>query len=147
MKKTLFIYSIFIFASCGKYEKPFISFRSAEKRLTDKQWKVDKILDADGNEVITDEKFSFTIDGQDSILKRTVNGVVYTGSWNWLPALKGKVDKQKINTYITIPVLSTGLQQGNKLTYDIKILTSKELVMINMDGGVTANYKYYLVKE
>ena len=144
MKNTLLILStIFVLVACGKYEKPFISFRSAEKRLTDKTWKVDKILDIDGNEVATNEKFSFSIDGEDSILVRTIDGVTYTGAWNWLPALEGKVDKQRIVTYINTPFLST----SNKLTYDIKTLTSKELVMINMAGGVTVHYKYYLVKE
>jgi hypothetical protein len=144
MKNTLLILSaIFVLASCGKYEKPFISFKSPEKRLTDKTWKVDKILDIDGNEVATNEKFSFTIEGEDSILVRTIDGITYTGNWNWLPAIEGKVDKQRIVTYINTPFIST----SNKLTYDVKTLTSKELVMINMDGGVTANYKYYLTKE
>ena len=108
MKNTLLILSaIIVLASCGKYEKPFITFKSPEKRLIDKTWKVDKILDFDGNEVASDEKFSFSISGEDSILVRTINGVSYTGSWNWLPAIEGKVDKQRIVSYINTPFLST----------------------------------------
>lgn len=115
-----------IIASCGKYERPFITFRSPEKRLIDKTWKLEKIVDMNGNEIISNQTIRFSIEGNDSILVRTIENISYTGSWNWLPALDGKVDKQRIVTNIQIT-------QGNysQVIYDLKVLTSKEIELID----------------
>lgn len=127
MKNILIILtSILIIASCGKYERPFITFRSPEKRLIDKTWKLEKIVDMNGNEIISNQTIRFSIEGNDSILVRTIENISYTGSWNWLPALDGKVDKQRIVTNIQIT-------QGNysQVIYDLKVLTSKEIELID----------------
>lgn len=144
MKNTLLILSvIFVLAACGKYEKPFITFKSPEKRLMDKTWKLEKIVDTNGTEILSNQTFSFTIEGSDSILVRTVDNVTYTGTWNWLAALKGKLDKQRIETFISTPLnpSNTGLM------YDVKVLTSKKMELVDRNGATTANLRYYFVKE
>ena len=139
MKNTLLILSaIFILASCGKYEKPFITFKSPEKRLMDKTWKLEKIVDNNGNEITSNQTISFSIEGNDSILVRTIDNITYAGSWNWLPALDGKVDKQRIVTNIQIT-------QGNysQVIYDLKVLTSKEIELIDRNQAS----RYFFIKE
>jgi hypothetical protein len=139
MKNILIILSsILIIASCGKYERPFITFRSPEKRLIDKTWKLEKIVDVDGNEILSTQTIRFSIEGNDSILVRTIDNISYTGSWNWLPALDGKVDKQRIVTNIQIT-------QGNysQVIYDLKVLTSKEIELIDRNQAS----RYFFIKE
>jgi SHS2 domain-containing protein len=144
MKNTLLILSaIFVLASCGKYEKPFISFKSPEKRLIDKTWKLDKIIDTTGAEITSNQTISFSIEGSDSILVRTIDNVIYTGTWNWLAALDGKIDKQRVETFISTPLNPT----NTKLVYDVKVLTSKKLELVDRNGATTANYRYYFIKE
>ena len=144
MKNTLLILSaIIVLASCGKYEKPFISFKSPEKRLMDKTWKLEKIVDTSGTEITSNQTFSFTIEGSDSILVRTIDNITYTGTWNWLAALKGKLDKQRIETFINTPLNPTNIG----LMYDVKVLTSKKMELVDRNGATTANLRYYFVKE
>jgi hypothetical protein len=143
MKNILIILSsILIIASCGKYERPFITFRSPEKRLIDKTWKLEKIVDVDGNEILSTQTIRFSIEGNDSILVRTIDNITYTGSWNWLPALDGKVDKQRIVTNIQIPQV-----YNPQVIYDLKVLTSKEIEFIDRNGAATAGFRYYFSKE
>lgn len=143
MKNILLVLStIFIFASCGKYEKPFITFKSPEKRLMDKTWKLEKIVDINGNEILSTQTIRFSIEGNDSILVRTIDNISYTGSWNWLPALDGKVDKQRIVTNIQIPQV-----YNPQVIYDLKVLTSKEIEFIDRNGAATAGFRYYFSKE
>jgi hypothetical protein len=139
--KTIFAFVIVLIvsASCGKYEKPFITFRSAEKRLTEKVWVVNKIIQPDGTELTSSETFKFSISGNDSICERTMDGVSYLGAWHWRPGLKGKVDKQKIIVDIDIPNITT-----KSFVYDVKVLKSKEMEFIDMNGGNTGNFKYFL---
>jgi len=132
-----------VLISCGKYEKPFISFKSPEKRLIDKTWKLDKIVDGDGEEINNEQTFSFSIEGSDSIFVRTIGNDSYIGSWSWFPALDGKVDKQRIVTYMNTPVNPSNF----RIIYDVKVLTSKELEIIDRDGATTANYRYYFKKQ
>ena len=131
--------TLLIFASCGKYERPFFSFLSPEKRLTKSPWSLEKFIRGDGSEGTSNEMFEFTINGNDSIYKRTIDGVVYTGNWTWRPGLKNKLDKQKIIVNIEIPSYTV-----TRIIYDIKVLTSKKLEMIDMNGPVTGNYRYFL---
>jgi hypothetical protein len=143
MKNILIILSsILIIASCGKYERPFITFRSPEKRLIDKTWKLEKIVDVDGNEILSTQTIRFSIEGNDSILVRTIDNISYTGSWNWLPALDGKVDKQRIVTNIQLPQV-----YDPRVVYDVKVLTSKKIELIDRNGAATANFRYYFIKE
>lgn len=138
--KAIFPISILllVFSSCGKYEKPFLTFRSPEKRLTDKIWIVNKIINSDGTEETPSETFKFSISGNDSICERTLNGVSYLGTWHWRPALKDKVDKQKIIVNIDIPFSAI-----KSFVYDVKVLKSREMEFIEMNGA-RANSRYFL---
>jgi hypothetical protein len=141
MKNTLLILSaIIVLASCGKYEKPFISFKSPEKRLTDKTWKVDKIVKENGEESTPNQSFNFKIEGNDSIVTRTVENLTYTGTWNWLPALKGKVDKQRIVINMLTPLNPV----STRIVYDVKVLTSKNLELIDRNSHLSAGESYFL---
>ena len=46
MKVFLFISTLILIVSCGKYERPFISFKSPEKRLTEGTWGCTKAVDS-----------------------------------------------------------------------------------------------------
>jgi hypothetical protein len=144
MKNTLLILStIFVLVACGKYEKPFISFRSAEKRLMDKTWKVEKIVKENGNESTPNQSFIFKIEGNDSIVTRTVENVTYTGTWNWLPALEGKLDKQRI-----VIRMSTPFNPSNfKIMYDVKVLTSKKMEIVDRGSAINAGDRIFMVAE
>jgi hypothetical protein len=144
MKNTLLILSaIIVLASCGKYEKPFISFKSPEKRLTDKTWKVDKIVKENGEESTPNQSFNFKIEGNDSIVTRTVENLTYTGTWNWLPALKGKVDKQRIVINMLTPLNPV----STRIVYDVKVLTSKNLELIDRNSHLSAGESYFLTAK
>jgi hypothetical protein len=144
MKNTLLILSaIIVLASCGKYEKPFISFKSPEKRLTDKTWKVDKIVKENGEESTPNQSFNFKIEGNDSIVTRTVENLTYTGTWNWLPALKGKVDKQRIVINMLTPLNPV----STRIVYDVKVLTSKNLEIVDRGSAINAGDRIFMVAE
>ena len=51
MKLFVSLVLLILFVSCGKYEKPFITFKSPEKRLTGVTWECVKAVDVDGNEL------------------------------------------------------------------------------------------------
>ena len=70
MKVILFISTLILLTSCGKYDKPFISFQSPEKRLMDKTWSCSMAVAEDGTEFQVEDKITFTIDGTDSIFTR-----------------------------------------------------------------------------
>jgi len=144
MKNILLLLStaLVIFA-CGKYEKPFISFKSPEKRLMDKTWKVEKIVKENGTESTPDQTFTFKIEGNDSIVTRTVNNVTYTGTWNWLPALKDKINKQILVIRMTTPLNPT----NSRILYDVKVLTSKKLEIVDRGSAINANDRIYMVVE
>lgn len=144
MKNILLVLSsIFIITSCGKYEKPFISFKSPEKRLMDKTWKIEKIVKANGNEVKPNQSFSFKIEGNDSIATRIVENVTYSGTWNWLPALDGKLDKQRIVVRMVTPLNPS----NSKIIYDVKVLTSKKLEIVDRGSANNAEDRFYMVAE
>jgi hypothetical protein len=143
MKNTLVLLSaLFLIVSCGKYEKPFITFKSPEKRLLDTKWKLDKLVNADLTEATPNETFTFKIEGNDSIFIRTIDTLTYTGTWKWLPALKGKVDKQRIVTHISIPSVSP-----NQVIYDVKVLKTKELEIIDLNSAARAGSRYNFSKN
>ena len=75
MKAFLFISTLILFVSCGKYERPFISFKSPEKRLTEGTWGCTKAVDSAGNEFEVEDRITFSIDGTDS----TLQGLQLTG--------------------------------------------------------------------
>ena len=63
MKVLLFVSALFLVVSCGKYERPFISFKSPEKRLTDNTWSCEKAVSEDGTEFQVEDRITFAIDG------------------------------------------------------------------------------------
>ncbi|MEN9304080.1 MAG: hypothetical protein RL264_2509 [Bacteroidota bacterium] len=134
MKKStlLLLLPLFILMACGKYEKPFISFKSPEKRIMDKVWKTTKFTDKDGNEVNQEQTLELKIEGDDSLYTRTIDGVTVSGEWSWLPATDGKWDKQRL-------VLK---RVGGRNIFDISVLTSKKLEITARDGATTAGNVY-----
>jgi hypothetical protein len=122
MKVLLFISTLILIVSCGKYKKPFITFKSPEKRLMDHTWRCVKAVDSIGNEFVVYDHITFMIDGNDSVFVRNIDmdyfaietaylsavggpglsidsteGIsTITGSWNWGYALNGKKNKQII---------------------------------------------------
>jgi hypothetical protein len=114
MKLIVSLSILVLFASCGKYEKPFITFKSPEERLTGTEWECIKAVDADGVEFEVNDRVQFSIDGMDSTFTRigknpqllgaspqlNLNGDIVAdtifGSWTWAYALEGNFNKQTI---------------------------------------------------
>ena len=108
MKLIVSLSILVLFASCGKYEKPFITFKSPEERLTGTEWECIKAVDADGVEFEVNDRVQFSIDGIDSTFTRISNYNPLTGlnpneqndtivgSWTWAYALEGNLNKQII---------------------------------------------------
>ena len=115
MKSLFGIFIVCLFVSCGKYKKPFITFKSPEKRLTETTWRCVKAVDTDGNEFEVFDHLDFSIDGSDSTFTRIGNnpqllgGInnqvgldgdvvadTVIGSWTWAYALEGSFNKQTI---------------------------------------------------
>ena len=61
MKVLLFISTLILIVSCGKYERPIISFKSPEKRLTEGTWGCTKAVDSAGNEFEVEDRITFSI--------------------------------------------------------------------------------------
>lgn len=144
MKLVLFFSCVaLMICSCGKYEKPFISLRSPEKRLTDKTWNCTKGVDQNGNEFSLIDKIKFEISGNDSIFTRMtnyqpLNVLNYTnkvdtvvGTWTWHYALNGKLDKERIRL----------IYPGANRVLKIKTLTNKEFEYID-ESYSNSTYTY-----
>ena len=123
MKALFLVSTLFLIVSCGKYERPFISFKSPEKRLMDKTWRCVKAIDSAGNEFEVYDHITFEINGTDSTFVRKIDmdyfkietaylptigggsieidslsGIsTIRGNWHWGYALNGKKNKQIIN--------------------------------------------------
>ncbi len=132
--KSIFVFLLtsLLLLSCRKYEKPFISFKSPEKRITN-TWVQEKHFDTNNVEGVYDEIITFTITGEDSIFSRTLNGSILNGKWSWMPALKDKVDKERIR--VTCP--------GYNKVLTIKVLTNNNLEFIDQ----TSNYRFCYKKN
>ena len=118
--------------SCGKYEKPFISFKSPEKRIST-SWKQEKFINTENVESSFDETISFFILNEDSSFVRTVNGVTAQGSWTWMAALDGKVDKERVRVSCS----------GFNKVLTIKVLTNNNLEFIDQ----SSDFRYYYSKK
>ena len=79
MKLIVSLSILVLFASCGKYEKPFITFKSPEERLTGTEWECIKAVDVDGVEFEVNDRVQFSIDGVDSTFTRISNYNPLTG--------------------------------------------------------------------
>lgn len=121
--RTLLLLSLLVLVgSCGKYKRPFITFKSPEERLTDKDWECVKAVDTDGNEFQVGDKIQFSINGTDSTLTRVSNNPVLMANvnqtvndtiicdWTWVyNTLDGSFNKQQIiqsNPYKILRVIS-----------------------------------------
>ena len=151
MKVILFISTLILCVSCGKYEKPFITFQSPEKRLIDKTWSCTKAVSEDGTEFVIEDRITFAIDGTDSIFTRItnhwpLNPLYYTpepnpavsdtivGTWSWAFALGGEFNKQILQ--ISYP--SSIFGRNNR----VSILSKKELVYQDQSfDNTTYHYK------
>ena len=73
MKIVLSLSVLILLLSCGKYDKPFITFKSPEKRLMGTTWRCVKAVDSSGVEFEVSDYISFAIDGIDSTCLRITN--------------------------------------------------------------------------
>ncbi len=116
MKIVLSLSVLILLLSCGKYKRPFITFKSPEKRLMGTTWRCVKAIDAEGLEFEVFDHISFAIDGTDSTFTRIGNNPQLLGSgdqfdldgdgefdadtvvgtWTWAYALGGNFNKQTI---------------------------------------------------
>lgn len=108
MKIVLSLSVLILLLSCGKYERPFITFKSPEKRLMGTTWRCVKAIDAEGLEFEVFDHISFAIDGTDSTFTRISNHAplilssnisendTIQGKWTWEYALGGEFNKQII---------------------------------------------------
>jgi hypothetical protein len=131
----LIVMSAIILVACGKYEKPFISFRSPEKRITGKIWETTKINNSNGVTLTETETIKLEINGEDSTFIRIYNeSDTVIGNWKWLAALRGEWDKQRL---VLLP------QNGKRNVFDIRVLTNKKMELIDRDGDTTAGNEYF----
>ena len=150
MKALLLVSALILVVSCGKYERPFISFKSPEKRLTDGTWGCTKAVDSEGNEFEVEDRITFSIDGTDSTFTRvttygplssenlTLGSLPYEdtclGNWTWANAIGDKFNKQMI--HMSIPNSSFG--RWCRVT----VLSNKELVFQDQShSNTTYHYK------
>lgn len=108
MKIVLSLSVLILLLSCGKYDKPFITFKSPEKRLMGTTWRCVKAVDSSGVEFEVFDHISFSVDGTDSTFTRISNhgplslnfydndNDTVQGSWTWAYALRGNFNKQII---------------------------------------------------
>ena len=106
MKSLFGVLIVCLFVSCGKYKKPFISFKSPEKRLTESTWLCIKVVDAEGNETEVIDRLNFSIDCSDSTFTRISDNPTLLGynnqssqdtlscKWTCGYALDGNYNKQ-----------------------------------------------------
>ncbi|MFM7682461.1 MAG: hypothetical protein ACKO7P_06915 [Bacteroidota bacterium] len=119
---------ILVLASCGKYEKPFITFKSPEKRLINKTWKLIKKVHSTGFEESPNESIAFNIDSDSTAL---INGTI-SASWTWMGTIeKDKFDKERIK--VIDPIYNR--------TYKIKVLTSKKLQLYDLASLIEYYYE------
>ena len=135
MKVLLFVSALFLVVSCGKYERPFISFKSPGERLTSHTWICDKAVSEDGTEFQVEDRVTFSPDGT---LERItshwpLNPMYYTaapspavldtiqGTWSWAQAINGEINEQ-------ILVLSYDNYTVFGRNKRVSVLSNKELV-------------------
>ena len=108
MKTIISICLLGLFVSCGKYKRPFISFKSPEKRLTQNTWRCVKMVDESENDFEVFDQLNFSINGSDSTLTRISDDPIIMANvnqsvrdtivcnWTWAYALEGEFNKQQI---------------------------------------------------
>lgn len=149
MKVLLFISTLILVVSCGKYERPFISFQSPEKRLVDKTWGCTKAVNEEGIEFEVEDRITFNSDGTFERITShwPLNPMYYTtnpspgafdtiqGTWSWAQALEGEVNEQ----FIVIKYDDYSVFGRNNF---VSVLTKKELVYQDQShDNTTYHYK------
>ena len=149
MKVLLFISTLILVVSCGKYERPFISFQSPEKRLVDKTWGCTKAVNEEGIEFEVEDRITFNSDGTFERITShwPLNPMYYTtnpspgafdtiqGTWSWAQALEGEVNEQ----FIVIKYDDYSVFIRNNF---VSVLTKKELVYKDQSyDNMTYHYK------
>ena len=149
MKVLLFISTLILVVSCGKYERPFISFQSPEKRLVDKTWGCTKAVNEEGIEFEVEDRITFNSDGTFERITShwPLNPMYYTtnpspgafdtiqGTWSWGQALEGEVNEQ----FIVIKYDDYSVFIRNNF---VSVLTKKELVYKDQSyDNMTYHYK------
>tara|TARA_B100001287_G_scaffold228017_1_gene198070 strand:+ start:1352 stop:1828 length:477 start_codon:yes stop_codon:yes gene_type:complete len=140
MKLLVGAFIVCLFVSCGKYEKPFISFKSPEKRLTQNTWRCVQAVDESGNEYEVFDQVEYSIDGSDSTFFRISNVGHMTsnwsgtndttvGTWTWDFALEGKFNKQQI------------IHSFPERVFRVVSLSNKILVLRDETSNVSYNYE------
>ncbi len=151
MKVILFISTLLLIVSCGKYERPFITFKSPEKRLLDKTWSCTKAVSEDGTEFEVEDRITFTIDGTDSVFTRItthwpLTPLYYTaapdpveadtivGTWTWGYAIGDDFNKQ----FICVKYPSSIFGRNNR----VSVLTKDELIYLDQSyDNTTYHYR------
>ncbi|MDG2153752.1 MAG: hypothetical protein P8K10_07430 [Crocinitomicaceae bacterium] len=149
MKVLLFISTLILVVSCGKYERPFISFQSPETRLVDKTWGCTKAVSEDGTEFEIEDRITFSSDGTFERITShwPLNPLYYTiapdqsvldtiqGTWTWGQALEGEVNEQ------FIIVKYDGYTVFGRNNF-VSVLSKKELVYQDQSyDNATYHYK------
>jgi hypothetical protein len=121
---SFFIFLLFIFLACKKYEEgPGLSFRSKTKRLAN-HWKPEKKLVNGDEDLLTDEEQNtvFIFDESGIYIKRIPNGpyyISYEGTWEF------KEKKEKLRTYLSYTYFGDPVIED--ITWEILRLKEKEL--------------------
>jgi hypothetical protein len=144
MKRILaYLIILFVIVSCGKYEKPFITFKTPEKRLVNKIWNCVKVVNQNGVEFEITDRIKFEIKGKDSIFTRMTNHQplnvlnysnevdTVIGTWTWVNALEGKLDKERIRL----------IYPGSNRVLKLNVLTTKEFEYID-ESLTNSTYSY-----
>lgn len=149
MKVILFISTLILVVSCGKYERPFISFQSPEKRLTEGTWGCTKAVSEDGTEFEIEDRITFSSDGTFERITShwPFNPLYYTiapdpavldtiqGTWTWGQALEGEVNEQ----FIVVKYDGSSIFGRNNF---VSVLSKKELVYKDQSyDNTTYHYK------
>jgi len=144
MKTIISICLLGLFVSCGKYKRPFISFKSPEKRLTQNTWRCVKMVDESENEFEVFDQLNFSINGSDSTLTRISDDPVIMANvnqsvrdtivcnWTWAYALEGEFNKQQI------------IQSNPSRIFRVISLSNRVLVLEDESvGNITYHYERF----
>ncbi len=144
MKTIISICLLGLFVSCGKYKRPFISFKSPEKRLTQNTWRCVKMVDESENEFEVFDQLNFSINGSDSTLTRISDDPVIMANvnqsvrdtivcnWTWAYALEGEFNKQQI------------IQSNPSRIFRVISLSNRVLVLEDETvGNITYHYERF----
>ncbi|OUT68188.1 MAG: hypothetical protein CBB76_10820 [Crocinitomicaceae bacterium TMED16] len=107
MKIVSILSVLILLCSCGKYERPFITFKSPEERLMGTEWRCVEAVKENGESTEIFDHIIFEINNGDSTFRRITNYSTWTystssendtilGNWTWGYALEGNFNKQMI---------------------------------------------------